>query len=177
MSTPGAQFSMADDRRWVVVRTKPRCEKKLAEYCRRREVPHYLPLRRSVRRYSRRTVEFMVPMFPGYVFAHPTIEQRTVVEVSSHAAQVLLPTAEQEAQLVVELNDVATLEQATLSGEVEVRPEIEIGRRVKVVSGPLAGLSGIVSRRQKRLRLTVNVELVGQSVSVEADVSEVELEE
>jgi len=29
---------------------------------------HYLPLRKSIRRYKRRSVDFSYPMFSGYVF-------------------------------------------------------------------------------------------------------------
>jgi hypothetical protein len=53
---------------WTPVRTKPRREKKLAEYCKANNVDCYLPLKRKLHRYDRRTVEFFIPMFPGYVF-------------------------------------------------------------------------------------------------------------
>ena len=44
-------------------------------------------------------------------------------------------------------------------------------------TGPLAGLNGIVTRRKNRIRLTVNVEMVGQSVSLDVDVAEVEIDD
>jgi hypothetical protein len=53
---------------WTPVRTKPRQEKKLAAYCDSHSVPFYLPLKKSVKRYQRRTVESELPMFPGYIF-------------------------------------------------------------------------------------------------------------
>ena len=53
---------------WTPVRTKPKREKKLAGYCAAHDVDFYLPFKRSIHRYARRSVEFLLPMFPGYVF-------------------------------------------------------------------------------------------------------------
>lgn len=173
--TANDRIEVLPDRRWVVVRTKPRCEKKLAEYCQRRAIHCYLPLRRSVRRYGKRVVEFMIPIFGGYVFAQPLAEQRQPLLESRYLAHVMDAEGPLEAVLVRELADIRILEEATLCGDLLVRPEVEAGRTVEIRSGPLAGLHGIVTRRKNKARLCVNVDMVGQSVSVEVDVDEVNL--
>src|SRR5438105_142898 len=53
---------------WYVAHTRPRCEKKLAEYCERQGFKVTLPLYRSVKKYDRKTVVFEKPLFPNYVF-------------------------------------------------------------------------------------------------------------
>jgi hypothetical protein len=50
---------------WIVVHTKPRCEKKFAELLRREAIHHELPLVTSVRRYQNQTKRFTMPLFPG----------------------------------------------------------------------------------------------------------------
>ena len=165
-----------EDERWLVVRTRSRCEKKFAEYCLKHQITHYLPIRRSVRRYARKVVEFTVPIFGGYVFAQIDPSRQPELMESPAAARVIVPDDAMELTLIDELNDIRIIERAALMQETFVRPEIRIGRRVTVKSGPLAGLNGIVSRRRTKTRITVNVELVGQSVNLDVDSAEVEIE-
>ena len=165
-----------DGLRWVVVRTKPRCEKKFDHYCQAREITCYLPLRPSVRRYHDRVAEFLVPLFSGYAFCQVAPMDTAPVNQSQHVAQILMPDETMEAQLITELQSVQTLMRAAELGEIEVRPEIQVGNRVTIRSGPMQGLTGVVTRRKNKTRLTVNVEMVGHSVSLEADAAEVELD-
>ena len=173
---PEVEIARHPDAKWVVVRTRPRCEKKFAEFCTKRDLTCYLPLRRSVRRYRHRVAEFMIPLFSGYVFSQVSAGQQSDVNECHHVAHLLVPNATMETQLVRELQDVQRLERATMEGEIEVRPEIRVGRPVVIKGGPLSGLTGIVTRRKNKMRLTVNVEMVGQSVSVDVDAVEVEIE-
>jgi hypothetical protein len=53
---------------WYVAHTRPRCEKKLADYCGRQGFSVTLPCYRSVRKYRGKTVVFEKPLFPSYVF-------------------------------------------------------------------------------------------------------------
>ena len=160
---------------WLVVRTRARAEKQVAAYCAKLGWPHYLPQRRSVRRYGPRAVTFYLPLFPGYVFAQLTADQRPALEQSRHVATLLLPAPPAEAGLIRELNDVLLLETLSQQETLVVRPELVVGQVVEIQQGPLAGLRGIIQRRKHEARLSVNVEMIGQSVSVEIDAGEVTL--
>ncbi len=164
------------DMRWLVVKTRPRCEKKLAAYCFRRHVTTFLPLRRSIRHYPHRTVEFLIPMFAGYVFAQIDPGQTLTIMESRQAADVIVPDATMESHLITELNDLQFLIHATDEGTLEIRPEIQPGHPVTITGGALAGMSGIVTRRNNRTRVTVNVEMIGHSVSIDLDVGEIEVD-
>jgi len=161
---------------WIVVRTKPRCEKKVQSFCDVRGITHYLPLRRSVRRYQNRVREFRVPIFSGYVFCQVSYADLGNVNECQHVAHILRPDELMELQLISELRSVQIFEEAMLEGDLTVRPEIEEGASVIIKSGPMAGLNGIVTRWKNKVRLTVNVEMVGQSVSLEIDAGEVEVD-
>ena len=70
------------DSLWYVAHTRPRCEKKLAQHCRRENIRATLPLYRVVHRYhgkTRKTAAFQKPLFPGYVFLQLNPEQRPKV--------------------------------------------------------------------------------------------------
>ena len=160
--------------RWTAVHTKPRCEKILAKYCGRHGIPHYLPLRRRAARYQRRTVVTLLPMFPGYLFAQLGEPSRALV-LRSHRAVAILPVEDsRERQLIDELREVLRLESACRERDVVVAPELVLGVPVLIRAGALAGLRGIVTRRSDHVRVTINVELLGQSASVELDVGEIE---
>ena len=162
--------------RWMVAKTMARAEKQVAEYCTRKGILAYLPLRRSVRRYPHRIKTFMVPMFPGYVFFQLDPIDKLLVQECRHTAMIIVPDDSMEELLVQELNDLQICEQATAEGEVDVRPEIAEGKIVEIRTGPFMGMHGIVNRRKGHTRLTVNIELIGQSVTIELDVGEVEVE-
>ncbi len=164
------------DRVWTVVKTKSRCEKKISELCSKRDIPFYLPLQRSIKYYKNKRVEFMIPVFSGYIFVHLNCDAKKIVEEFRHTAQLLTPDKVMEQQLIAELNDIEMIAAATAAGKLIIRPEIVIGQSALIKSGSLAGLSGIVSRRNNKTRVSVNVEMIGFSVSIDVDVRELEID-
>ena len=52
---------------------------------------------------------------------------------------------------------------------------MSVGRRVRVKSGPMKDLEGIVVRKDKKFRIVLNVTAIMQSVSIEIDADRVEL--
>jgi len=57
---------------------------------------------------------------------------------------------------------------------MEPHPYLSVGRRVRVSSGPMQGLEGIIVRRKDRCRLVFSLALIMRSVAVEVDESDVE---
>ena len=161
---------------WTAVHARPRCEKVVAEYCNRLGFVCYLPLRRQVKRYQRRNVETWLPMFHGYLFAPLNAETRQRLLECHRITRFLECDLIQEQRLLAELQEVQRLESLSLTAEVTVKPELVAGKPVTIVDGPLRGLTGIIHRRQSVARVSVNVEMLGQSVSVDMDVGEVILE-
>jgi transcriptional antiterminator RfaH len=161
---------------WVVVRTRPRCEKKLLDYCSYHGVTAYLPLRRSVRRYPSRTVEFNVPIFTGYLFCQIDADQLALLNGCQNTAHIIRAKHGMELQLISELRSIQIFEQAMQMGEITVKPEIAVGDMVVIRTGPFTGLSGVVTRWKNKIRMSVNIELVGQSVMLEVDAGEVDID-
>ena len=54
---------------WAVLHVKPRCEKKVDDFCATFQIGRYLPLRKETKIYQRRKVTVEKPVFPRYVFA------------------------------------------------------------------------------------------------------------
>ncbi len=68
------------------------------------------------------------------------------------------------------------------SGETHAPPidspavEIVPGEKVRITGGPLHGVTGIVERRVGSVRVTVNVEILGQAVATEMDIGDMEVQ-
>lgn len=155
---------------WNVLHVRPRCEKKMTEYCTLHAIPNYLPLRQETKIYQRRKVHISKPLFPGYVFAEFLPTERLLVQKSGRLVRCIEVT--DQARFAGELEQVrkALLVDATLGAT----SGIVMGQAVRVVSGPFQGLEGVVSLLHGLTRVVLNVDMIGQSVRVEADPSMLE---
>jgi transcription antitermination factor NusG len=57
---------------------------------------------------------------------------------------------------------------------VEPHPFLRFGDQVRVKSGPLEGIEGILLRKKNSCRLVISVEMLHQAVAVEVDISVIE---
>jgi transcriptional antiterminator RfaH len=153
--------------RWWVAHTKPRTEKALAHDLRAMGLSFYLPLRRrqTRSRQTRRISRSIVPVFSGYLFFNGTDEERYRALTTHRIANVLAVSA--QGRLVAELRHLHRLLVAGM--EFQLHPEIQVGQWARVIAGPLTGTEGIVAGRLSRMRLVLNVVMLGQSVSVGVD--------
>jgi transcription antitermination factor NusG len=76
---------------------------------------------------------------------------------------------------VIAEDEINALRQMTENGaRLEPHPFLKVGDRVRVKSGTLIGVEGILIRKKGRFRLVVSVEILGKSAAAEIDVSTVE---
>ena len=59
------------------------------------------------------------------------------------------------------------------SFRVEPHPFLQCGDRVRVATGPLQGIEGVLVRKKNEFRLVVSVEILGGAAAVEIDISSV----
>jgi transcription termination/antitermination protein NusG len=165
-------FPMDLPGKWFVAHTRSRNEKLLATELGKLQIVNYLPLAQRVTRSSRtrRISRSWMPVFPGYVFFNGTDEQRYSALRTNRIANVLLVPNQQ--QLVTELLQVHHLLVST--DEFTVADRLNVGDWGRVLAGPLAGVEGVVGWFASRLRLSMNVTILGQSISVEVDSDNVE---
>jgi transcription antitermination factor NusG len=159
------------DLAWFVAHTRPRCEKKLSQYCEQEGIAATLPLVSSVHRYRGKTVSFTKPLFPGYVFLQLLAEQKSKVFQRDHVANLLVVTDQELFQ-----QQLAEVLQALASGvEIFLAPEIGVGSRVKVKSGPLRGMDGWVEKRYGLTTVLLRLDFIGQAAAVKLAADELEL--
>jgi len=158
-------------RDWKVLFVKPNCEKKVAEVCAAHGIGCYLPLKITRRKYQRRMVQFDIPIFKGYVFAQWTADGKIHLQRTNQIVKVLEPQSS-----IRLLRQLVTIRRMIAgSPEIQVGPQLASGTKVRVKNGPLMGIEGLVEKMKDKLTVVVNIEMIGQSVSVPLDSADVEL--
>jgi transcription antitermination factor NusG len=156
---------------WYATYTHARHEKKIAQQLEERGIEHFLPVYRSVRRWKDRRKELDLVLFPGYVFVRlSTAERLRVLQlpgvvgfVSFNGQPAAVPGA-----------DIEALRNALIQGvRAEHHPYLNVGQRVKVADGPLAGAQGILLRTKTNCRVVISIDAIMRSVSVEIDEEDV----
>jgi transcription antitermination factor NusG len=158
--------SAAEGRRWLVYYTIARREKDLMRKLEAAEIPFFGPLiRRRLRSPGGRTRESFVPLFPGYVFSWADDDQRRAALATNTIAR-WIPVGD-ERMLVDDLRAVRRLIECDQPLTPEAR--LEPGQAVRVRSGPLKGIEGIVISRRGVERLLVAVRFLNQGASIELE--------
>ncbi len=155
---------------WWAAHTKSRNEKALAWQLVRKEVRYFLPMTWKVSRKKGRTLRSLMPVFPGYLFFCGQEEDRLEVLKTNRTAQLLV--VHDQPQLIREL---APIEKALRSGRSVVPHEyLKVGQRCRVIAGPLMGAEGLIVQTPQKAKLVLQVQMLGQAVSMEIDMDMVE---
>jgi transcription antitermination factor NusG len=152
---------------WYAAYTIARHEKVVARQLEERSFETFLPLYCSWHRWKDRRKLIELALFPSYVFVKIASRDRLrVLQVSGVVSMVsfngqlaALPTQEIEALRNGLENHVYA----------EPCPYLRVGRKVRVVRGPMAGAEGILTRKKDKYRFVISVDVLMRSVSVEVD--------
>jgi transcription antitermination factor NusG len=158
--------------RWYALQTAPRKEKLISSVLSEKGYECFLPL------YSRRTVwsdrikVTSLPLFPGYVFSRFDVQARLPILMTPGVNSVVgngkIPAAVSE-------NDLNAV-RAVLRNKLPVEPcdSLEEGDLVRVIRGPLEGLTGSFVQYRGSYRLILSISLINRSVAVDIDRAYVE---
>lgn len=173
-SLPVIPSVSAQTRSWYALLTHARHEKVVAQRLREREVTVFLPLVSQVRRWSdrKKTVEF--PLFSCYVFAKllPTTEGRsTALRIDGVHSLVGTPGAGTPIP-DEQIDAVRRVIEERLPWHSHAF--LKIGQRVRVRSGALDGVEGILLSRSGESTLIVSIDAIQRSLAVRIEGYEVE---
>lgn len=157
--------------RWFVAHVKPRREKKLVEYCGRQSLAATLPCYDSAHKYRGKTVVFRKPLFPGYVFLQLEPDQRQTIIQSEHVANLL--EVFDQATFQEQLDDILLALESKLG--VRLAPAIGEGMRVRIKTGPLQGIEGLVETRHGMTSVLLRLDFINQAAAVKIDAENLEL--
>ena len=171
--TPDLLLSLSQASEWFALYTTARHEKRVAEHLGQRQIECYLPLYKSERKWSdgsRVTLE--LPLFPGYIFVHIQKSERVQVLSVPGALTVVGGTGGGPAPLPD--GTVESLRTGLMVRPAQPHPLVTAGQRVRIRSGALAGLEGVVVRTKNGIRVVMTLESIMQSYAVEVDLEDLE---
>jgi transcription antitermination factor NusG len=153
--------------RWFALRVKPRFEKTVSTIARNKGYEEFLPLYRTRQRWSDRMKTVDLPLFPGYVFCQLNPEYRLPLLTIPGALHFV---GIGKVPVSIEDREIVALQAAIRSGLLaEPWPFLDVGQRVRLEEGPLAGLEGLLIEIRNKHRLVVSVTLLKRSMAVEID--------
>jgi transcription antitermination factor NusG len=157
---------------WYAIFTRHQHEKSVAFALSNKNHEVYLPLYRSVRQWQDRAKQLWFPLFPCYVFIREGMDRQLQILTTPGVIHIVGWSGRPAVVPQSQLEAVRRIMESCLI--VETHPYLRSGDRVRVKTGPLMGLEGILTRKKGEARLVVSMEMLGQSAAVEIDVLNVE---
>jgi transcription termination/antitermination protein NusG len=158
----GAQCS------WYAVFTQCHHERRVARQLEQLNVEHFLPTYQRLSQWKDRITRLEQPLFPAYLFvrivrdqAKQVLQTRGTVKLVGYAGRPMaIPDAE-----------ISCLQFAVRNYPTEPAEYLNIGEHVRIDAGPLRGVTGILVRKNGKARVSIAVDTILRSFTVEIDAS------
>jgi transcription antitermination factor NusG len=157
---------------WFAVFTAPRHEKRVEEHFRVREIESFLPLCRMRRQWKDGSKGILqLPLFPNYVFVRIGCGGRLPVLTIPGVRSIVGGGRE---TMSVPDSYIHFLQEGLQQGKIEPHPYLTSGTKVRIRSGVMAGMEGIVLRKKNDFRVVLTLEMIMKSVKVEVELDDIE---
>ena len=172
MNLTGNETVIRLRRSWYALYTRHQHEKTVAHVLSNKRFEIFLPLYTATHQWRDRAKELFLPLFPCYVFIRGGLDRHLEIMTTPGVHEFVGIRGKPSVIPEDEIEAVRRVLERSL--RVEPYPFLNCGDWVRVKSGPLAGLEGILVRKKNSLRLVLSVELLEKSVAVELDACLVE---
>jgi len=152
---------------WFALQVRMRHETLVTEHLSGKGYEWFLPLYKSRKHWSDRVKEVKLPLFPGYLFCRFDTQNRLPILKTPGVTQIV---GYNHTPVAVDENEIAAIRALVASGVPNFPcAYVELGSRVKIESGALRGMEGILTELKGKRRLVLSVTLLQRSVAVEID--------
>src|ERR1700690_3158410 len=155
---------------WYVIHVRSRHEFTVTERLIKSGIDAFLPIVERLRRWKDRKKLIAFPLFPGYLFVsipNNDIIKLTVLKTPG-VVQFIGPTHGEAEPVPAE--QILSLKRLVESKEtLDPYPYLKEGNRVKINSGPLNGVEGILVERKGLHHLVLSVDILRQGVSIQVE--------
>jgi transcription antitermination factor NusG len=171
-TTSGALAAPEAPARWYAAYTSSHHERRVVSHFTERGIESFLPLYTCVRRWKNRCrVSLELPLFPNYVFVRMAARERVrVLEVPGVFSlvgfgKILAPLPDFE---------IEALRAGLGQRKIEPHPYLVIGERVRIKTGAMMGLEGVLVRKKNNFRVVLALDAIMKCVAVEVDAGDLE---
>lgn len=159
-------------RQWFAAYITPRHEKHAANMLTERGIETFVPLYRVARQWKKSCPTVLeLPLFPTYVFVRISRQARGAVLGTPGVLSIVGSSREPWSLPEVEVEALRRMQCC----KVEPHPYLRVGEKVRVKSGVMTGVEGILIRKKSEFRVVLSLDAIMQSVAVEIDADDLEL--
>jgi transcription antitermination factor NusG len=171
---PASFLAGTDIEKWFAVQTRARHEKVVAQRLSDKGVGTFLPLIKQVHRWSDRQKTVELPLFGCYVFVKlaPMNQERQRVLVVDGVLRFVGAIGEGTSIPDEQIDAIRTLLEERLP--YCSHPFLKIGQRVRVRSGALTGVEGVLVSRSGERSLVISLDAIQRSLAVRIEGYDVE---
>jgi transcription antitermination factor NusG len=159
---------------WYAVQTRARHEKRVAQRFLEQGFPTFLPLVSEAHRWSDRKKTVEVPLFGCYVFVKVSANREDRLRVCRIDGVFRIVGGKGEGAPIPEHQIEAVRAITSQQLAWSEHPFLKIGQRIRIRSGSLAGVEGILTGRNGDRILVVSVETIERSLAVRIEGYDVE---
>jgi transcription antitermination factor NusG len=152
---------------WFALQVRVRHEVAVSDHLKGKGYEWFLPLYKSRRRWSDRVKEIEAPLFPGYLFCRFDPHDRLPILKTPGVAQIV---GYNHIPIPVDEHEIMAIRRLVASGVPNFPcAYLEVGSKVRIDTGALRGLEGILTDVKGKRRLVLSISLLQRSVAVEID--------
>lgn len=154
-------------REWYAFRVRPRHEKAVSNSLRGKCCKEFLPLVKTRSRWVDRVKNVDRPLFPGYIFCEAERHEISMIRSTPGILDVVRAGSSPLPARRDEVESLLRAVQNDLPMEACQFEDFSGGRPVRIATGALKGLCGVIAEVRGERRLVISIELLQRQVLVE----------
>lgn len=157
---------------WFAVFTVPRHEKRVEIHLHLRGIENFLPLFQKQRHWKDGSKGMLqLPLFSSYLFVRIGLGERVPVLKVPGVISIVGGGTQ---PLPVPDSYIHFLREGLVLGKIEPHSFLAAGTKVRIRSGVMAGMEGILLRKKNNFRVVLTLEMIMKSVTVEVEMEDIE---
>lgn len=160
-------------KQWMIVYTKPRCEKKVSNLLESIGIKNYCPIKRELKQWSDRKKYVDEVIIKSYVFVHVEESERLPVLQTPGVLNFVYWLRKPAIVRDIEMKNLMDFLAKYQNSPIEVT-EIPIGAQAKILEGPLISYEGEVVTVDKN-KVSIRLYSVGLEITAVVDKSALEV--
>lgn len=160
---------------WYALHVRSRHEFKVRDRLLKNGFEAFLPVVERLSKWKDRKKLVAFPLFPGYLFVNLNRDTQSLLAVLKNPGIVRFVGGIPGDPEQVPEEQVASLKRLVESRvELDPYPYLKEGQETRIKRGPLAGVVGILLKKEEQHLLVLSVDILRQGVSIKIDASDVE---
>lgn len=171
----GTESKQTDSLLWFATHVRSRHELKVLDSLTKSNIDAFLPTVEKLRKWKDRKKMVTFPLFPGYLFVRINNNHQdrlTVLKTKGIVRLLGMENGKPEPVPEEQINSLKKLVENKL--DLDLYPYLTEGQRVRIKSGPLDGIEGILVEKIGQHMLVLSVDILQRGAALTISITDVE---